>query len=85
MHNLQESPWWWFEEASRLKRAKEIWENIESIFGDGTSSIKENEKKSNKNKRKQKNEKKYLQKQEAQPQESHPSSARDSGDDEKTS
>jgi len=54
-----------------------MWENLESIFGDGTSSNKENEKKSNKNK--------GLQKQEAQPQESHSSCAHDLVDDEKRS
>lgn len=52
-----------------------MWDNLDSIFGDGTSSNMENDKKINK--------KKDLQCQEYQPQESHPISANDSADDEK--
>lgn len=64
-----------------LKHAKEMWDKIESIFGDGTNNKKEFEKKINKNKSQKKN----LQKQEYQPQESHSSSAHDLANDEKRS
>jgi len=62
-----------------LKYAEEMWDKLESIFGDGTINNMENEKKRNK----KKNKKKGLQKQEAQPHESHPTNASDSIDDEK--
>jgi len=64
-----------------LKHAKKMSENIENIFGDGTSRNIENEKKRNK----KKNKKKSLQNQESQPQESHSSSAHDLTDNEKRS
>jgi len=44
-----------------LKYAKEMWDKLESIFGDGTSNNKEKERKRNKNK----NKKKGLQNQES--------------------
>jgi len=56
-----------------LKYAKEMWDKLESIFGNGTNNNMENEKKWNKKKKK-----KELQNQEAQPQESHLPSASDS-------
>lgn len=66
-----------------LKHAKDMWDKIESIFGDGTRRNKENEKMRNKKKSKNNNKNKGLKKQEAQPQESHSSSAHDLVDDEK--
>lgn len=41
-----------------LKYSKEMWDKLESIFGDGTSSNMENDKKSNKKKNKKKTKKK---------------------------
>jgi len=56
-----------------LKYAKETWEKIESIVGDGTCYNKEFEK----NRNEKKNKKKGLQNKEARPQESHIHSASD--------
>lgn len=62
-----------------LKYAKEMWDNIESIFGDGTNNNMEDDKKRNK----KENEKKGLKKNYAKTQQSHPRSANDSTSDEK--
>lgn len=66
-----------------MKHTKDMWDKLESIFGDGTSNKIENKKKWNKKKNKQRNEKKGFQDHESQPQVSQSSSAHDSMDDEK--